>query len=157
MGEVRKSVPLQIPTFPCAAHRLTDTFPSYFGGITTTAWSPDGKFLLTGGQDDLIEVLSLPLRRVLARCQGHNSWVTSVQFDRFRCTERVYRFGSVGEDGRLCLWDFGMHSLHRPRGTVKRMRTADGGTENRLEVVHPVLPRGDVAMIYPVVVGIRAE
>ncbi|KAI9032176.1 WD40-repeat-containing domain protein [Hyaloraphidium curvatum] len=130
--------------------RLSDTFPSYFGGITTLSWSPDGKFLLTGGQDDLIEVLSLPLRRVVARAQGHQSWVTSVQFDRWRCTDRVYRFGSVGEDARLCLWDFGMHSLHRPRGTMKKVRGGEQA-ESKHEIVHPVIPRGEVAVIYPVV------
>lgn len=134
------------------SERLTDTFSGYFGGITCLAWSPDGKFLLLGGQDDLISVLSLPLRRVVARAEGHSSWVTALQFDQWRCTDKVYRFGSVGEDGRLCLWDFGPHSLHRPRGTMRRARgnEQDG---SKGEVIHPLLPRGEVAIIYPVAVS----
>jgi len=52
---------------------------------------------------------------LVARCQGHNSWVTAVQFDPWRCDERNYRIGSVGEDCRLLLWDFSVGMLHRPR------------------------------------------
>ncbi|KAJ1548080.1 hypothetical protein HK405_004281 [Cladochytrium tenue] len=35
------------------AEKLWDTYTSYFGGLTCVCWSPDGKFILTGGQDDL--------------------------------------------------------------------------------------------------------
>lgn len=78
-------------------------------------WSPDGKYVLTGGQDDLVTVWSLGERRIVARCPGHQSWVTAVAFDRWRCDDRNYRFGSVGEDRRLLLWDFNVGMLHRPK------------------------------------------
>jgi WD40 repeat protein len=52
---------------------------------------------------------------IVARCQGHQSWVTSVAFDPWRCDDRNYRFGSVGEDSRLLLWDFNVGMLHRPK------------------------------------------
>lgn len=78
-------------------------------------WSPDGKYVLTGGQDDLVSVWSLGERRIVARCPGHQSWVTAVAFDRWRCDDRNYRFGSVGEDRRLLLWDFNVGMLHRPK------------------------------------------
>lgn len=42
--------------------------------------------------------------------------MTSVAFDPWRCDDKNYRFGSVGEDRRLCLWDFSVGMLHRPRG-----------------------------------------
>lgn len=41
--------------------------------------------------------------------------MTSVAFDPWRCDDKNYRFGSVGEDRRLCLWDFSVGMLHRPR------------------------------------------
>ena len=78
-------------------------------------WSPDGKYVLTGGQDDLVSIWSLAERRIVARCPGHFSWVTCVAFDPWRCDERNYRFGSVGEDRRLLLWDFSVGMLHRPK------------------------------------------
>ena len=78
-------------------------------------WSPDGKYILTGGQDDLVSIWSLNDRQIVARCQGHHSWVTAVAFDPWRCDERNYRFGSVGDDCRLLLWDFSVGMLHRPK------------------------------------------
>ena len=95
--------------------RLIDLYPSYYGGFGCVCWSPDGKYVLTGGQDDLVSIWSLTERRIVARCPGHYSWVTCVAFDPWRCDERNYRFGSVGEDRRLLLWDFSVGMLHRPK------------------------------------------
>ena len=96
--------------------RLLDHFHSYYGGLICVCWSPDGKYVLTGGQDDLISIWHVPEATLIARCQGHHSWVTSVAFDPWRCDDKNYRFGSVGADRRLCLWDFSVGMLHRPRG-----------------------------------------
>lgn len=90
-------------------------------------WSPDGKYVLTGGQDDLISIWHVPDAVLIARCQGHHSWVTSVAFDPWRCDDKNYRFGSVGEDRRLCLWDFSVGMLHRPRGGTVGAVSAGGG------------------------------
>ncbi|XP_046401441.1 WD repeat-containing protein 20 [Ischnura elegans] len=54
---------------------------SYFGGLTCVAWSPDGRYVAVGGEDDLVTVWSLRERRVVARGQGHRSWVSVVAFD----------------------------------------------------------------------------
>ena len=94
---------------------LTDLYRSYYGALTCVCWSPDGKYVLTGGQDDLVSIWSLQERRIVARCQGHQSWVTAVAFDPWRCDGRNYRFGSVGEDRRLLLWDFNVGMLRRPK------------------------------------------
>lgn len=37
--------------------------------------SPDGKYVLTGGEDDLVQVWSMEDQRVVAWGEGHNSWV----------------------------------------------------------------------------------
>ncbi|CAO1597151.1 MAG: hypothetical protein LQ349_000578 [Xanthoria aureola] len=95
--------------------QLTDIYPSYYGAFLCVCWSPDGKYILTGGQDDLASIWSLTERRLVARCPGHHSWVSSVAFDPWRCDDRNYRFGSVGEDRRLLLWDFNAAMLHRPK------------------------------------------
>ncbi|CRG84081.1 putative catabolite repression protein creC [Talaromyces islandicus] len=94
---------------------ITDVFPSYYGGMLCVCWSPDGKYMVTGGQDDLVSIWSLAERKIIARCQGHHSWVSAVAFDPWRCDERNYRFGSVGDDCRLLLWDFNVGMLHRPK------------------------------------------
>ncbi|KAG0030358.1 hypothetical protein BGZ82_007479 [Podila clonocystis] len=100
--------------------RLLDTFQSYFGALNCVCWSPDGKYILTGGQDDLVTIWSFKDQRIVARCQGHQSYVTGVAFDPWRCDERNYRFGSVGEDAKLLLWDFSVGALHKPKAAMQR-------------------------------------
>ncbi|EXJ91188.1 hypothetical protein A1O1_04297 [Capronia coronata CBS 617.96] len=102
--------------------RLTDIYSSYYGAFTCVCWSPDGKYVLTGGQDDLVSIWSLHERQIIARCHGHDSWVAAVAFDPWRCDDRNYRFGSVGEDCKLLLWDFSVGMLHRPKGATARTR-----------------------------------
>ncbi|KAK0739132.1 WD40-repeat-containing domain protein [Apiosordaria backusii] len=123
---------------------LLDMFYSYYGGLTCVTWSPDGRYVLTGGQDDLVSIWSPGLDGqagggggyLVARCQGHHSWVTGVRFDPWRCdldegvTGRNYRFGSVGEDGRVCLWDFSLGMLIRPR-VGSSVAAARPGENNR--------------------------
>lgn len=106
-------------------------YTSYYGGIMCVCWSPDGRYFVTGGQDDLVSIWSLEESMLVARCQGHNSWVTDVAFDPWRCDERNYRFGSVGEDCRLLLWDFSVGMLHRPRAAVR-------------SPMHSILPHSNV-------------
>lgn len=152
-----------------------DLFYSYYGGLSCVCWSPDGKYVLTGGQDDLISIWCPSEGAIIARCQGHHSWVTSVAFDPWRCDDKNYRFGSVGEDCRLCLWDFSVGMLHRPRAASVRQRgsiasrlpsfgrtetngsrarsdsnfSAIGEDEERV-FPHPVEPRSRTAMLPPV-------
>jgi WD40 repeat protein len=70
---------------------------------TQVAWSPDGRYIATGGQDDLITIFSPRESRIVARCQGHSSFVTSLAFDLNKPEGKGYRFGSVGEDGKIIL------------------------------------------------------
>lgn len=56
---------------------------SYFGGFLCVCWSPDTKYIVVGGEDDLVTVWSLHERRVVARGQGHRSWVSVVAFDPY--------------------------------------------------------------------------
>lgn len=99
---------------------LTDVYTSYFGGLTCLAWSPDSRFLLSGGQDDLVTILAPRDRGLIARCQGHTSFLSGLAWDWARCdsVKGRYRFGSVGEDGKVLLWDFSPALLQRPRHHV---------------------------------------
>ncbi|KAI0010404.1 WD40-repeat-containing domain protein [Xylariaceae sp. FL0662B] len=118
---------------------LLGVYNAYYGGFTCVCWSPDGKYVLTGGQDDLISIWCPSEMTLIARCQGHQSWVTSVAFDPWRCDERIYRFGSVGEDCRLCLWDFNVGMLHKPKATTNRQR---GSTSSRLATLQRAETQG---------------
>ncbi|CAA2985195.1 WD repeat-containing 20-like [Olea europaea subsp. europaea] len=95
---------------------------SYYGALLCCAWSMDGKYILTGGEDDLVQVWSMEDRKVVAWGEGHNSWVSGVAFDSYWSAPNsdgtgesvVYRFGSVGQDTRLLLWDLEMDELVVP-------------------------------------------
>lgn len=65
---------------------LVGEMRSYFGGLLSLAWSPDGKYIVTGGEDDLVSVYSLAEKRVVCRGQGHRSWISQVAFDPYTTT-----------------------------------------------------------------------
>ncbi|THU88588.1 WD40 repeat-like protein [Dendrothele bispora CBS 962.96] len=160
------------------AEQLVDCYSSYFGALTSIAWSPDGRFILTGGQDDLLTIFSPWEQRVVARCQGHSSFVSAVAFDELRCDGRTYRFGSVGEDNKLILWDFSSGALHRPKlqsthhqrvsmsstlslSFKREGRSAlylpstnngSGNDENESPRYHPAPSRNEIAVVQPVLV-----
>jgi len=160
------------------AEQLVDCYAAYFGSLTCVAWSPDGRFIITGGQDDLVNIFSPWEQRVIARCQGHSSFLAALAFDDLRCDGRTYRFGSVGEDNKLILWDFSSGILHRPKlhshhhrlsmasslslGVRRRgdTLTADRstlhlpppGAEGPLPRYHPAPSRNEVAIVQPVLV-----
>ena len=162
--------------FDYNAMELVGSMRSYFGGLLCVCWSPDGKYIVTGGEDDLVSVWSFHEKRVVCRGQGHKSWVNVVAFDPYTtsfedmdCAEMLggsddeitashsrtnhglyeetlrssvrsnvsrssrisndskigslitYRFGSVGQDTQLCLWDLTEDILRQPMG---RQRTS---------------------------------
>lgn len=158
------------------AEQLVDCYSSYFGALTCVSWSPDGRYILTGGQDDLVTIYSPWEQRVIARCQGHSSFVSSVAFDDIRCDGRTYRFGSVGDDNKLILWDFSSGALHRPKlhaahhqrmsmtsslslalrrrgeSTVYLPPLGSPGAETPLLRYHPAPSRNEVAVVQPVLI-----
>lgn len=99
---------------------LLGTARSYFGGLLCVAWSGDGRLVAVGGEDDLVTVYSLEQKRVIARAQGHRSWVSAVAFDWFLEAESCYRLGSVGHDTQICLWELPEDNLVPQKLRVKR-------------------------------------
>lgn len=90
--------------------------------------------------------------------------MTGIAFDPWRSDQKVYRFGSVGEDAKLILWDFSVNALHRPkkkpgnrnRGTsVSSLNSPPGiyaTMQDRPPVVHPVLSKTEVPILQPSVI-----
>ena len=95
--------PLMLPTLLDIPTLAIPPYPFCSLAYPQLAWSPDSRFLAVGGQDDLITLFSPREARVVARCQGHSAFVTSIAFDPGRGEGRGYRFASVGEDGKLIL------------------------------------------------------
>nr|XP_043612111.1 dystrophia myotonica WD repeat-containing protein [Erigeron canadensis] len=145
---------------------------SYYGALLCCSWSMDGKYILTGGEDDLVQVWSMEERKIVAWGEGHSSWVSGVAFDSYWSSPNtdgtdesvIYRFGSVGQDTQLLLWDLEMNEIVVP------LRRAAGGSptfssgnhsahwDNGSAVggLQPAPSMRDVPMISPLVVH-RAE
>ncbi|KAI7900112.1 WD40-repeat-containing domain protein [Cokeromyces recurvatus] len=158
---------------------LCDVFVGYFGGLLCVTWSPDGHYILTGGQDDLVTIWSFKEKRIVARCQGHKSWVTDVAFDPLYCDDTEYRFASVGEDCKLLLWNFSVNALHKPKqekaisfgsssSSISSNSNNNGSSNNtsneviapftplttqhtRLPTIHPLLFKTQVPSLQPIV------
>lgn len=162
---------------------LVGSMKSYFGGLLCVCWSPDSKYIVTGGEDDLVTVWSFHEKRVICRGQGHKSWVSAVAFDPYTTIvensyettiedpELVnsksdkngssnsmypngiypvsntnenhtrkpvtqvssanitsYRFGSVGHDTMLCLWDLTDDIIKLPCGRLRGSVVATNAT-----------------------------
>ncbi|GAA6027087.1 hypothetical protein JCM8097_006100 [Rhodosporidiobolus ruineniae] len=154
--------------------KLLDTYSSYFGALNCVAFSPDGRFVVTGGQDDLCTVYAPLEGALIAHCQGHGSWVTNIAFDPWRSEERTMRFISVGEDCKVVLWDLSSAALARPKAHAhphaRRHSTSSqlslprrthseshahlplDSAERSGPVFHPAPRRDDVSLLQPVAV-----
>lgn len=134
-------------------HELYGRMRSYFGALLCICWSPDGNYIVTGGEDDLVNVWSFQHSRIITRGEGHKSWVNAVAFDPYTSSagestdekphEEVrprtssvpkqvaeerklgvisYRFGSVGQDTHLLLWELSGDAL-KLRRPFTRLRS----------------------------------
>jgi WD40 repeat protein len=112
---------------------LEGSFESYYGALNKVVFSPDAKFILTAGCDDLVSVWTSD-GRLLSRCPGHSSFVRGLAFDpwKWKVEDKTYRFASVGEDGKVFLWDFSSAALVRPKATPHsasyQRRSSQGGS-----------------------------
>ena len=85
--------------------------------------------LAAGGQDDLIAVWQFNRdasvdNPLVARLEGHSSWVTSVMFDSSQPAEDGrYFIGSVADDGKLCIWHVKLRSTQ-----AEKAATVDPGS-----------------------------
>lgn len=105
---------------------LVATARSYFGGLLCCCWSPDGKYIVLGGEDDLVTVYSFHERRVVVRGQGHKSWVSTVSFDHYNVSYDALPDGldfSGSDDETGC----GPAAINSP-GTAHRTPSSETST-----------------------------
>ncbi|KAJ3269425.1 hypothetical protein HDV01_001423 [Terramyces sp. JEL0728] len=133
--------------FNLQTEKLLDVYKSFFGGFTCATWSPDGRFVVAGSQDDLISIYAFK-GRLLARCQGHSSWPTAVAFDEWKCTDKHFRFASAGEDTRILFWDFSNSMFQRKQ--VSRSKSYTEIVRNDEVNYHTTPPKSAIPTIEPV-------
>ncbi|EPQ04891.1 Dystrophia myotonica WD repeat-containing protein [Myotis brandtii] len=72
---------------------------SCFGGSLCVCWSPDGRYVVTGGEEDPVTVWTFTEGRVVAHGHGHKSWVNAVAFDPYT-TRAEEAAAASGDEGR---------------------------------------------------------
>ncbi|XP_013614756.1 dystrophia myotonica WD repeat-containing protein [Brassica napus] len=153
--------------FDFSTQKLVCGGKSYYGALLCCSWSMDGKYILTGGEDDLVQVWSMDDRKVVAWGEGHNSWVSGVAFDSYWSSPNtdgsgehiMYRFGSVGQDTQILLWDLEMDEivvpLRRPPGGSPTYSTGSQSAhwDNVIPVgtLQPAPCKRDVPKLSPVI------
>ncbi|KAH0911991.1 hypothetical protein HID58_035312 [Brassica napus] len=153
--------------FDFSTQKLVCGGKSYYGALLCCSWSMDGKYILTGGEDDLVQVWSMEDRKVVAWGEGHNSWVSGVAFDSYWSSPNtdgsgehvMYRFGSVGQDTQLLLWDLEMDEivvpLRRPPGGSPTYSTGSQSAhwDNAIPMgtLQPAPCKRDVPKLSPVI------
>ncbi|EME32313.1 Probable catabolite repression protein creC [Galdieria sulphuraria] len=106
------------------------SFQSYFGALLCVSWSPDGQYVATGGEDDLVSLWEPVTRQLICRMQAHTSFVSAIAFDYWLCHEGHYRLGSAGQDTKLILWDYpGLEPVHvkTQRGSRDSLKETSNG------------------------------
>jgi len=75
-------------------------FAATFGGITSVAFSPDGRCLATSDTNGEIHVWDVSNSKQLFSCKEHNSWIWNIAFSPVHSV-----LASCGQDHTIKLWD----------------------------------------------------
>eukprot|EP00299_Pterocystis_sp_00344_P011326 c5258_g1_i1.p1 GENE.c5258_g1_i1~~c5258_g1_i1.p1 ORF type:complete len:459 (+),score=74.47 c5258_g1_i1:156-1379(+) len=138
--------------FDFTQEKMVIAFKSYFGGLHCLCFSPDSKFVIAGGEDDMVTVWDWQEGVPIVRCVGHESWVCGVLFDPWMHSDsEVYRVVSIGQDAQMLFWDLSVDAMIRPR---PRQGSATSPTSAALPtsegVILPFPPLDKVPYIEPV-------
>jgi hypothetical protein len=74
-------------------------------------------------------------QQVVMRGEGHSSWIQSVTFDPWAVQSPLYRFISVADDAKLCLWEYDARIL-----TLQRQRQHTSSQHIALQLSPVVSP-----------------
>jgi len=110
---------------------LISGFQAYYGSLAAVAWSPDGRCVAAGGEDDCAAVFGLAERCALGWADGADSWVSALAFDPHPppapAGERMYRLAVASQDCCVALHDVAAPDADVAAGLPPLSPRAGGG------------------------------
>lgn len=126
--------------FDLLTETLTDIVPSYYGGFLTSEFTQDGKFLMVGGQDDMVSIFEVNtsniftssndhgLLKLVTRLRGAKSWIRAIVSQQPASNSQLdYIIGTASDDGYIRFYEFQPRSLrkvkkyHKQTGNLNHM------------------------------------
>lgn len=121
----------QTPTSPTqpatiASPTLISDFVGHSKVVSSVAFSPDGRLLVSGGGDQVIRIWEIGTNRTEIRAlRGHHSWISSVVF-----SPNGQKLISASMDKSIKIWELGSSETSKPVGHTRALTTiaisADG-------------------------------
>lgn len=112
--------------FDLLTESLTDIVPSYYAGVLTSEFTPDGKYLLAGGEADIVSIFEFQfsnlfssisesgLLKLVARLQGAKSWIKEIIIDPTDLNISLnYKIGTASDDGYIRFYEFQPRSYRK--------------------------------------------
>jgi WD40 repeat protein len=66
------------PLSPFMRGELLSKYSNHTGKIRSVAWSPDGKYIASAGEDKIMQVWEAATARTFLTCAGHSDWINAV-------------------------------------------------------------------------------
>lgn len=126
--------------FDTLTEALTDIVPSYYGGFLTSEFTRDGKFLIVGGQDDMVSIFEVNtsniftsstdhgLLKLVTRLKGAKSWIRNIVVKQPVSNSQLdYIIGTASDDGYIRFYEFQQRNLrkvkkyHKQTGNLNHM------------------------------------
>lgn len=112
--------------FDLLTENLTDIVPSYYAGVLTSEFTPDGKYLLVGGEADIVSIFEFQfsnlfssisetgLLKLVTRLQGAKSWIKEIAIDPTDLNSSLnYKIGTASDDGYIRFYEFQPRSFRK--------------------------------------------
>ncbi len=74
--------------------------------VEVVSWSPDGKWLVSGGMDNTLRIWDPVTGKALGDAiKGHRQCITSIAWEPIHINSECTRFASASKDGTVRIWD----------------------------------------------------